>query len=461
MKTESKIDTDYNTIVLDAGSGISKIGFAGEDGPRSILSSIVGVPKMPGLKIGMEQQERYVGENAILRSDIMNFVSPIQRGEITDWEKYETLLHHLFYNEMQIVPEEINIMVTESPLCSKKKRKQLSEILFETYNVQKIHIANSSMLGLFAYGKTSGLVLDSGAGITSTVPIYEGFPLQYASTKMNIGGEDLSLSLLESIKGRIDSMYKEIKGRILADDIKEKLGFIKLNKDEIHDEETNYKLPDGKLLPMKDEVYRHNEILFYIPEPEEDKKEDEEEQQEENEENKTEQKTNEENKNEENKDEEQQNQANEEIKEEVMDDEKKEKEDDKKGEEDSVADETAKINKNTKRFITEVQRLTVTKMIIDSILRCDDELKNDIKESICIIGGNTLLKGFYNRLKNDLSSCNEISDFNLVANSERQFSSWIGGSIVCSLKNFKHMWVTKEEFDELGGDLMAVDSKCF
>ncbi len=97
---------------------------------------------------------------------------------------------------MKVVPEEVSVLITESPLASKEKRAKLAELLFETFNVQKIHIANSSMLGLFAYGKTSGLIVDSGFNLTTSVPIYEGFPLQHASIKMNIGGEDLSLKLL-------------------------------------------------------------------------------------------------------------------------------------------------------------------------------------------------------------------------------------------------------------------------
>ena len=75
----------------------------------------------------------------------------------------------------------------------------MSDLLFEKFNVEKCHIANSSMLGLFSYGKTSGIVLDSGFNITSTVPIYEGFPLQYASMKINIGGDDLSLNFYPMI----------------------------------------------------------------------------------------------------------------------------------------------------------------------------------------------------------------------------------------------------------------------
>ena len=121
--------------------------------------------------VGMEQKEQYVGNKAISKLEIMNFISPIQRGEITDWDKFDTLLNYLFYNEMKIVPEKISILITESPLSSKENRQILTEVLFETFYVEKIHIANNSMLGLYSYGKTSGLVVDSGFNVTSIVPV--------------------------------------------------------------------------------------------------------------------------------------------------------------------------------------------------------------------------------------------------------------------------------------------------
>ena len=72
------IPVNFSSVIVDCGSGIVKAGFSGEDGPRSIFSSVVGIPKMPGLLVGMEQKERYVGEEAISKMDIMNFSSPIQ-----------------------------------------------------------------------------------------------------------------------------------------------------------------------------------------------------------------------------------------------------------------------------------------------------------------------------------------------------------------------------------------------
>ena len=375
-----KQQTKYSNVVIDVGSGLVKAGFGGEDGPRSIFNTIVGTPKQVGLMVGMELKERYVGDDAISKYEIMNFSYPIQRGEVTDWDKFENLMHYLLYSEMKVVPEEVSILITESPRTSRENREKLTEILFETFNVKRLHIANSSMLGLFSYGKTSGLIVDSGFNITSTVPIYEGYPLSHASIRINIGGEDLSKNLLSMIQNNLDENYKDIKGRILADDIKEKLGYLLLNKDDDDDvKDVTYELPDGKKIDLSKELYKANEILF------------------------------------------------------------------------SPNEENEK----------EKGLLSIKNMVIDSINKCDNEIKNDIKENICLTGGTTLLKNFPEKLKNELSESSEGTNFNLSAEQERLFSTWIGGSIVSSLDNFQFMWVNKKEYTDNGKNLLVIDSKCF
>ena len=349
------MQTNYTSIIIDIGSGLMKVGFSGEDGPRNIFNSIVGIPKMAGLKVGMEQKERYVAEEAISNAEFMNFYSPIQRGEVVDWDKFETLMHYLLYNQIEVVPEDMSVLITEMPLSSKKNRAKISELLFEKFNVQKCHIANSSMLGLFSYGKSSGIVVDSGYNITSTVPVYEGFPLVYASQKINLGGEDLSNKLYDLIKEKLDKTM----------DIKQ----------EGENFEQKYILPDSKELKLGKELFDVNEILFNPGE-------------------------------------------NQELK-------------------------------------------SVTNMVVESLNLCDDDVKKEINESICLIGGTTLLKNFPERLKLELSDNKDFGMYNMVPAPERQFSTWIGGSIMSSLDNFQYLWVSKEEFDENGKSLVAIDSKCF
>jgi actin len=258
----------YSSVVIDLGSGIIKGGFSGEDGPRSVFHSVVGIPKMSGLLVGMEQKERYVGQDALSKLEIMNFHAPIKNGEIVDWERFETLMHHIFYTELKVSPEEISVLVTDTPLNSKKVRGRLAQTLFETFNVEKLHLANSSMLGLFSYGKTTGMVLDCGYGVTSTVPIYEGYPLPHASLRVNFGGENITAELLNMIRTKIGKDYGGTKGKLLADDIKELLGYIAMDCDQEAknyadpSDNRDYILPDGKALGLSSELFRCAEFLF-------------------------------------------------------------------------------------------------------------------------------------------------------------------------------------------------------
>ena len=191
-----------------------------------------------------------------------------------------------------------------------------------------------------------------------------------------MGGEDLSNKLYDIIKGKLDKTYKTIKGKLLSEDIKDKLGYVSMDiKQEGEKIEQKYILPDSKELTLGNELFEVNEILFNPGE-------------------------------------------NPELK-------------------------------------------SVTNMVVDSLNLCDDDVKKEINESVCLIGGTTLMKNFSERLRLELSDNKDFGMYNMAPAPERQFSAWIGGSIMSSLDNFQYLWVSKEEFDENGKSLVAIDSKCF
>ncbi len=66
--------------------------------------------------------------------------------------------------------------------------------MFETFNVPAMYLSNQAVLSLYSAGRNTGIVCDSGYGITHTGPIYEGFeiPYPYAVAKIQIGGRDLT-----------------------------------------------------------------------------------------------------------------------------------------------------------------------------------------------------------------------------------------------------------------------------
>lgn len=93
---------------------------------------------------------------------------------------------------MGISPDEYKVMLTEPPNNPKENREKLVEMMFEKFEVPKLYLGNQSVLSLFATGRTTGTVLDSGEGVTHAVPIYEGYAIPHAIQTINLSGNDLT-----------------------------------------------------------------------------------------------------------------------------------------------------------------------------------------------------------------------------------------------------------------------------
>lgn len=248
-------------VVVDLGTGYCKCGFAGLPTPTHKISSMVGKPYMETAKTGDNRKETFVGQELIQPELRLKLVNPLRHGIIVDWDTVQDIWEYLFHQEMKIAPEEHAVLVSDPPLSPHTNREKYAEMLFETFHTPAMHIAYQSRLSMYSYGRTSGLVVEVGHGVSYVVPIYEGYPLPSITGRLDYAGADLT-SYLMCLLNNAGKHFTEDKIGIV-EDIKEKCCFVALDPNE----EKNvpliqYILPDGQKIYLGQERFLCSEMFF-------------------------------------------------------------------------------------------------------------------------------------------------------------------------------------------------------
>lgn len=241
-------------IVIDIGSGICKSGFAGDDSHRSVVPTLIA-----GL------QEKQIGNDALLwQREELNIKYPIENGVVKDWDDFESIFDYIFVNELRINSEEHSLLTTEAILNPRDQRERMTEMFFEKFNVPSLFIAFQGLLSLISSGRTTGIVLDCGEGVTQVTPFFEGNIQLNAIKRSDFAGKKLTEYLQKTLNAGNELNISNCTFEA-AKLIKENLCFVSTESSKVNDNsllEKSYKLPDGKIINITNERHKCPELLF-------------------------------------------------------------------------------------------------------------------------------------------------------------------------------------------------------
>lgn len=424
---------EVGALVFDPGHFSLRVGYAGEDSPKSEVPSIVGISEDTTASSeagGVKSESMDVDSSNVSKKKFhidtgalhfakkgMDVSTYIKDGMIENWEMFEQLLDYSYNKIIKSESEYHPVLFSEAPWNQKHRREKLTEIMFEKYNVPAFFLVKNAVLSAFANGRSTGLVVDSGATHTSAVPIHDGYVLQQAIVKSPLAGDFMTMQckqFLEDQGVEIVPPY-QVAGKEEVREGEPAKWTKKPNLPEVTKSWHNYMVKEvvqdfqSAVLQVSDSPY-DEEYVSNIPQ----------------------------------------------VSYEFPN-----------GYHNEFGLERFKISESlfdpTKIRVPNANTmLSVAHVVTTSVGMCDIDLRPALYGSVVVTGGNTLIQGFTDRLNRDLSikTPNNMRFKLIAANGcqERRFGSWIGGSILASLGSFQQMWISKQEYEENGKS--QVDRKC-
>ncbi|KJE92804.1 actin2 [Capsaspora owczarzaki ATCC 30864] len=212
-------------VVIDNGTGYTKMGYAGNTVPQYIIPSSIGIKEsaMVGDKSqrrvtkGVDDLDFYIGDEAVENERTYATHYPIRHGIVDDWDLMERYWEQAIFKYLRADPEDHYFLLTEPPLNTPENREYTAEVMFESFNVQGLYIAVQAVLALAASWTSrqvnertlTGTVIDSGDGVTHVIPVAEGYVIGSSIKHIPIAGRDITYFVQQLLRERESSIPPE------------------------------------------------------------------------------------------------------------------------------------------------------------------------------------------------------------------------------------------------------------
>ena len=250
---------DDEVVVLDNGTGVCKIGYAGEETPRACFPTVVS--RETG-------QQTFVGTEALAKREMLALHRPMEQGRVTDWAGMEAVWQHAFHDQLGTAAETHPVLLSEVVGTEASDREAMTEMMFEAFGIASLHIANQAVLSLYASGRTTGLVLDAGEGLSHTMAIYEGFAIPASVRRTPLAGAAVTARLAELLALRGCPLTSSA-GMETVREMKEAMAFVARDAAaaaaapaSLARPQETYLLPDGQQVTVDAERFLCSEVLF-------------------------------------------------------------------------------------------------------------------------------------------------------------------------------------------------------
>uniref|UniRef100_A0A0N5AKX1 Actin-related protein 2 n=1 Tax=Syphacia muris TaxID=451379 RepID=A0A0N5AKX1_9BILA len=261
----------HKVVVVDNGTGFVKCGFAGTNFPSFIFPSLVGRPIVRSTqKVGnIEVKDLMIGDECTELRQMLDTSYPMENGIVRNWEDMGHIWDYTFGpSKLDIDPKECKILLTEPPMNPTSNREKLFQVMFENYGFHSVYVAIQAVLTLYAQGLLTGIVVDSGDGVTHICPVYEGYALHHLTRRLDVAGRDITRYLIKLLLLRGYAFNHSADFETVRM-LKEKLCYVAYNVEQeqrLALETTvltePFTVPDGRVVRVGGERFEAPEILF-------------------------------------------------------------------------------------------------------------------------------------------------------------------------------------------------------